>query len=163
MRSRLGVISLGEELRKMSQGDSERGRAIQETMRRGDLVPSQWIEDILQEKVIEHVDKELVVVDGFPRNKENWVMWNKNLVLRSRPLVGVCLLLCPVEIMMSRVMGRRQERIDDEVDALKRRIESFETDTLKVISEIDCPVFRIDSRGTPEEVHRAFCATVTWK
>ena len=75
MGERVAIVSLGDLLRQVVERDSERGRAMRAIMEAGALLPSEWVMETLVESMEENQTKEIIVIDGFPRNLENWAAW----------------------------------------------------------------------------------------
>lgn len=74
------------------------------------------------------------LIDGFPRNKENLRRWH----MHTHPEVVVpfiVVLECGEACMMERLInrGKTSGRIDDKVDVIKKRFETYNKETKEVI------------------------------
>lgn len=157
------VISLGEQLRTVASQDNELGRAVRDVMVRGELVPSDLSARMLLETIYElgatsdDHEAKTIVIDGFPRSMSNLEAWQKHA---SLPVAGVIVLECDEDTMMRRVMVRcaaASGRVDDNEETVLRRIRGYKGDTLPTVEAMAAvwPVYRIDGRGTPDEVHKS--------
>jgi len=74
------------------------------------------------------------VIDGFPRNRDNLLEWERVMGPRV-DLRFVLFLDCADEVLIDRVLrrGRHSGRSDDNADALKLRLETFRKETMPVV------------------------------
>jgi adenylate kinase family enzyme len=94
----------------------------------------------------------------------NLEAWQKHVSLK---VAGVIVLECDEETMMRRVLLRSAAssgRVDDNEETVRRRIRGYKDDTVAVIEAMAqvWPVYRIDGRGTPEEVHEHVARLPIW-
>lgn len=136
--------------------DDETGRMIRDIMTRGLLVPSSLSCGLVLDRIRSLIpcvnDTTIFLVDGFPRNIDNWLTWQKD---SPYPVSAVVSLETDEPTMLTRTLGRSSGRIDDMEDTVRLRYESHIRDTLPVIDLLDTMglVIRVDSSGTPDQVH----------
>ena len=100
-------ISTGDMLREAVKEGSEIGRKIQECMSSGELVP----DEIVTRSVIDRINKpdaaEGVILDGYPRTREQAEALDKLLKEEKRSLDMVLYLETSEEVAVQRLSGRR--------------------------------------------------------
>ena len=116
-------LPLGELLTE----DVEYKEVIQKCIRTGKLIPSDITITILKNALVEYDGN--ILIDGFPRNLENVLVWNKEVSIETK---GVIFLDCPANICLQRLS--RRKRMDDNENCIRKRLLSFTVDTLPVIN-----------------------------
>lgn len=100
-------ISTGDILRNIAKEDSEIGNYVYEVMSNGDLVKDEitykLIEDYLKENDCQHG----FIIDGFPRNYQQALQFDKILDNLNLNLDCVFVLDIPKKVLEKRVIGRR--------------------------------------------------------
>lgn len=125
-------ISAGELLRLALLGNSGIGSTIKEYMNTGKIVPAHITVQLLTIKMMEQGwGKYCFLIDGFPRNKENYDEWVKSM--REVDLLSCVYFDATVDNMKSRVLGRNEGRDDDNAGTIIRRINTFLDETKPVI------------------------------
>jgi adenylate kinase len=124
-------ISSGDLLREHVRDETAIGRAAQEYMARGDLVPDVLVLDMLRKPVIEAVAAGGYVLDGFPRTVEQAeaaYAIAKDLGVAVQ--VAVNLEVDPASLV-ARLVARGAEsgRSDDTPEVIAHRIEVYEERT----------------------------------
>ena len=67
-------ISSGDLLRKEVESGSERGKKMNELMKKGLLVPNQVVLDMIKEEMLANKDKfDGFLIDGYPRQVEQGI------------------------------------------------------------------------------------------
>lgn len=94
--------------------------------------------------------------DGFPRNEENWVEFEKqfgdSVVIRNLIYFD-----CPSEILVGRIMERAKTsgRADDNPETIKKRLDTFTNETLPIVKSFEernnC--IRVDATKTIPQVY----------
>ena len=114
-------LSTGQILRQSIQGKKiQNWENIQNRMNEGKLVDS----DIVLKLLIDEMDKQKekhIILDGFPINEENFEAWDKNI----REKLDAIFYLEITEDEMKKRLMRRNEREDDNENAIKERIRAF--------------------------------------
>ena len=146
-------LPLGQLLRN-EQRNSECGKIIYDCMLNGTLIPSEITIKILEKAVKENQHHKLLI-DGFPRNNENLLCWVSCMQGKFGD-ESVLVFDCPEDICMKRILERSKDsnRIDDNEECIKRRFETYYTETLPVIQYYDNIklVTKINANLPPEEV-----------
>ncbi|MFN3409687.1 MAG: adenylate kinase family protein [Limisphaerales bacterium] len=141
--------------------DSELGRLFVQYSSKGMLVPDEatvrlWSEFIETSTKIGkfHPEKDLLVLDGIPRNIPQARML-KN-VLRVRAMFW--LKTRKLEPLVRRIQRRalKENRLDDmNLDVIRTRLKTYERETQPLVDHYGSKlVYRIDSDQTPAEVTR---------
>lgn len=76
------------------------------------------------------------LIDGFPRNEDNWSGWNKQMGGKVNEQF-VLFLSCPVDVCIDRCLHRGQGRTDDNVESLKKRVETYNQSTFPIIEHFE--------------------------
>ena len=101
-------------------------------MKKGNLISSERILFYLKEAIL-FSDKKLILVDGYPRKKENFEIWDKYME-NYVEIKAVFFFGGSHDIMMKRIHGRKDGRDDDKNDdIIKKRIEVFERETKPLV------------------------------
>lgn len=162
LAERYGIehVSTGDLFRAAAAARTPAGREAEQYMNKGDLVPDDLTLRIVEERFAENglVDQGFVL-DGFPRTLPQAEKLED--VLDGRPLDLVINLDVPTEIVLDRIAGRRVcekcgttyhvnappksdwtcdvcggrvvQRDDDTEDAVMRRLELYEEETVPII------------------------------
>lgn len=132
LASRLGYmhLSAGDLLREASHENSEEGEMIQGMLARGEIVPSvvtvgivyKKIEELLRKKDTDMPWRRAVLIDGFPRNLDNLLAWERT----GGMFEAVLSIVCDDEVMMQRLRKRSSNstRSDDNETVIPKRIET---------------------------------------
>jgi adenylate kinase len=162
LAERYGIahVSTGELFRAAAAAGTPAGREAEEYMNRGDLVPDDLTLRIVEERFTEDgLAGRGFVLDGFPRTLAQAEKLEE--VLDGRPLDLVINLDVPTEIVLDRIAGRRVcencgttyhvsappkndwtcdvcggrvvQREDDTEEAVMRRLELYEKETVPII------------------------------
>eukprot|EP01126_Amoeba_proteus_P040123 TRINITY_DN4266_c0_g1_i10.p1 TRINITY_DN4266_c0_g1~~TRINITY_DN4266_c0_g1_i10.p1 ORF type:complete len:160 (-),score=32.63 TRINITY_DN4266_c0_g1_i10:157-636(-) len=119
----------------MKDSDSSHSTLISECMKEGMIVPSLITVQLILH-VISSSEACKFIIDGFPRNLENLTTFQQEL-LPHVSLLGLVYFECDMEIMLKRIEKRAATsgRTDDNsIDSLKKRFQTFQEETLPVIS-----------------------------
>ena len=123
-------LSTGQILRQSIQSKKlQNWENIQNRMNEGKLVDS----DIVLKLLIDEMDKQKekhIILDGFPINEENFEAWDKNI----REKLDAIFYLEITEDEMKKRLMRRNEREDDNENAIKERIRAFNYETKPLIN-----------------------------
>ncbi|XP_062231657.1 UMP-CMP kinase 1-like [Phragmites australis] len=122
-------LSAGDLLREEAKSDTKQGVMIKNIMHQGNLVPSEIIVKLLLKAMLESGNDKFLV-DGFPRNEENRLAYER--IINIEPEF-VLFIDCPKEEMEQRILNRNQGRDDDNIDTIRRRFEVFQESTLPVV------------------------------
>ncbi len=95
------------------------------------------------------------MIDGFPRNQENYDWWNR-LSDDSFKVTDVLFLDCDEKVMSNRILGRNSGRIDDNLESIKKRFSLFNRETKPIIDMYERLglVRRFDATGHYDDVYQ---------
>ncbi len=156
LANRFGLthVSSGELLRQEAASGSEKGKLLKQILEKGELVPSQTVQDLISEKL-----KSLTggfILDGTPRTiaqaeyldwffKENKISLDKVLVYDLSDAVAL-------ERMLSR--SKLEGRTDDTQVVMQSRLETYHKETEPIIAyyEGQGKVLHIDAAPSIEVI-----------
>ncbi|KAJ4804073.1 UMP-CMP kinase [Rhynchospora pubera] len=143
-------FSAGDLLRAETKSGSEYGTMIQNLMKEGKLVDSSIIVRLIQKAMLES-ENDKFLIDGFPRNEENRIAFEKIVNIEPEFLL---FLDCPETELEKRLLSRNQGREDDNIETIKKRFKVFMESTLPVVSyyEQRGRVRKVNAAKSPEEV-----------
>jgi len=109
MHDRFGLshIATGDLLRTAVAERTALGRAAQDYMERGELVPDGLVIDMIDERLQRNGRSDGFMLDGFPRTVAQAEALERWLAARGMPLDDVILLEVPREELVRRLSGRR--------------------------------------------------------
>jgi adenylate kinase len=177
-------FSTGDLFRELAQLETEFGLKAKEYMDAGELVPDETVIGVVREALaLGGPLGEGFVLDGFPRTRPQAERFEE--ILDGRPLDVVISLEVPLEIVLDRISGRRVcvncqrvyhvnmpptkpwvcdtcegevvQRDDDTEEAVQRRLEAYETDTVPILDfyrAIGKLVRVVDGVGDGDDVFR---------
>lgn len=146
------ALSMGQLLRDEISNKTELGLEIDGILKSGNLVSDKVAIKVLQKRLEEEDARNGYILDGYPRNAEQYQ------ASRSLPSpTDIILIEVPREESMARLIKRAEveQRADDKPEAMERRLEIYEEQTKPLIAlyEIELPVHKIDGVGSVEEIH----------
>lgn len=149
-----GVVHLssGEMLRDEVAQGTELGKHVEEIMESGGLVSSALMVTLMQKRMKDHPGKR-VLLDGFPRSRENA---EDLMTLCGKPELALHL-TCDDTVLLERIMKRGEsgERADDNFQTALQRIRNYHKYhhvTLDFLREQNVPVVFLDCSATPDVV-----------
>lgn len=132
-------LSAGELLRReQTKNGSKYKDLIQHHMKEGTIVPAEITCNLLRQAMNESGKKNFLV-DGYPRNEDNLVTWQRVMGEAARVLF-VLFFECPLEVCVERCLGRGEAgsgREDDNLESLKKRIGVFLKETQPIVDYYD--------------------------
>jgi len=150
-------ISAGDLLREeRSKPNSDVGGIIDKHMKDGTIVPTEITCKLLEE-AMSASNKDTFLIDGFPRNEDNFKGWEKGMSHKT-DLLFVLVLNCPLDICLKRCLSRGAAgsgRADDNEETIKKRIMGYEKETMPIIEHYKRKnmVKIVDTTRSPQEVH----------
>lgn len=148
--------SAGDLLREERSKGTEVGDLIEEHIRNGTIVPVEITCRLLVEAMKHNETTNKFLIDGFPRNKDNMDGWNREVGDKAN-LIAVLFFDCSEDVCIERCLNRGAQgsgRSDDNIDSLKKRINTFHNDSMPIIKYYDEHnlVKRIDAGKPANEV-----------
>jgi adenylate kinase len=128
-------IATGDIFRANVAEGTELGRAAQEFMDLGDLVPDDVVIAMVMERLVEGDCQTGFVLDGFPRTVNQAEALDRQLVDLGAPLQAVLCFEAAEEELLRRLAGRAaaQHRADDAEQTIRHRLEVFAIKTRPLI------------------------------
>lgn len=128
-------ISTGDLLRAEVTAGSRLGLQAKEVMARGELVSDDILLGMLEDRVSRDDTSDGFILDGYPRNLAQAGALDALLGRIGQPMDYAVQLEVPVELLVERIAGRAKAegRADDSPDAVRTRLQVYETQTAPVI------------------------------
>ncbi|HYN16888.1 MAG TPA: adenylate kinase [Actinomycetes bacterium] len=128
-------VATGDIFRANVAEGTELGRAAQEYMDRGDLVPDDVVIAMVIERLAERDCQSGFVLDGFPRTVNQAEALDRQLADLGAPLHAVLCFEAAEEELLRRLAGRAaaQHRADDAEQTIRHRLEVFAIKTRPLI------------------------------
>ncbi len=170
-------VSTGDILRANVKEGTELGKEAKKYMEAGKLVPDELIIAMVEEKLKELEDKD-IILDGFPRTVKQAEALEEILNKVGRNLDKVILFAISDEEVIRRITGRRIDpktgrvyhvefnpppedveviqRNDDKEEVVKKRLEVYHSQTAPLIDfyEKKGKLLKIDASKSPDEVYQ---------
>lgn len=149
-------LSAGELLRQEQRKNASKyGELIEHHMKEGTIVPAEITCSLLRQ-AMEETGRQNFLIDGYPRNEDNLVAWQKVMGEASR-VAFVLFFECPLDVCVERCLGRGESgsgRADDNLDSLKKRVQVFLKQTQPIVDYYDKLdlVKRVDASRPKEKV-----------
>ncbi|MFH1284258.1 MAG: nucleoside monophosphate kinase [Candidatus Peregrinibacteria bacterium] len=172
----LKVFETGGQLRKLAQEDSELGKKIKSIIEAGHLVPNEVVMDMVEDFMNHLPENSSILFDGIPRSvdqaetlktlldKHNrtytavLIEIKEETALRrltTRRLCGKCKTVYPAAYekdTCEKCGGELITRADDNVEAIKTRIDAFRNETVPAMELFANKLVKIDGEPSIEEV-----------
>ena len=178
IKEALGVpqISTGDMMRAARREGTPLGQKFDEYMQAGKLVPDSMVLELMKERLSKPDAAKGAIFDGFPRTKAQAEALDELLAEMGRKIDAVVVLDVPLEDIVDRVTGRRQDptsgqvyhvrynpppagleviqRKDDTEEVVRKRFEEYEANTKPVLPHYEAKglVERVDGVGSLDEV-----------
>ena len=148
-------LSTGELLRSEVKKKSKLGIEIENYIKTGKMVPGDIPVKLIKNEILKKSDnKNLFILDGYPRNKSNIIFWEK-VIKNDFEVIGCLFLECSENIMKKRILnrGKTSGRSDDNEEIFKKRINVFFKDTLPILKYFEnlSKLFKISANGTKQD------------
>jgi adenylate kinase len=127
-------VATGDIFRANVAEGTELGRAAQEYMDRGDLVPDEVVIAMVMERLADRDCQAGFVLDGFPRTVNQAEALDRRLAEQGSPLEAALSFDVTEEELLRRLAGRAaQHRADDAEQTIRHRLEVFAIKTRPLI------------------------------
>ena len=157
-------IATGDIFRANVAEGTELGRAAQEYMDRGDLVPDEVVIAMVIERLAESDCDGGFVLDGFPRTVNQAEALDRRLVDLGSPLEAALSFDVTEEELLRRLAGRAaaQHRADDAEQTIRHRLEVFAIKTRPLIDYYAHRglLVKVDAIGPIEVVTKRILAAI---
>ena len=124
-------ISTGEILRGAMQERSPLGIKAKSYVDRGELVPDQLMQDMVEERLSQPDTKPGWILDGFPRTVSQADFLDELLQKLDHNSVRVINLEVPDQVLIDRLLDRGRQ--DDTQEVIRRRLEVYREQTAPLI------------------------------
>lgn len=128
-------FSAGDLLREERKSGSSDGDLIETYIRHGKIVPVEITINLIK-KAMEKSVKKRFVIDGFPRNEDNYEGWERHMQ-GVADVKFVLYLECPVDVCLERAMRRGQGRADDNIESFRKRIATHVNETMPIVERYE--------------------------
>lgn len=178
-------VSTGDLLRAARREGTELGQRAQRYMDKGELVPDSLILDLVREQLSEVPAATDVLFDGFPRTTAQATGLDVVLERVGRSVDTVVLFEAPEDTLVQRLSGRRScpdcgavfntyfsppdsegvcdrcggtlvQRVDDEAETVKRRLQVYLDQTAPLVSFYDAHDARMTRVAADRDVDDVF-------
>ncbi|MEA5463094.1 adenylate kinase family protein [Leptothoe sp. PORK10 BA2] len=154
-------ISTGDALRAEIAADSTLGQQVSETLVRGELVSDNVMIDLIKVRLQQPDVAQGWILDGYPRTAfqaEELDFFLDTLTLQVNYVIWLEL---PAHCLIERSENRGA--IDDNPEALRRRIETLAAITLPMLEYYDYRqrLLRVDGNQSPDDVKRDILAGIS--
>lgn len=163
---RLGLphISSGGVSRDIAAQNTPDGKRVKALIEKGELVPDDILLLRIQGLLGEALEKRGFVLDGYPRNIEQFFALEKFLAAREKSLDTVVVIRLSDEEGIKRMISRAkvEGRSDDNMAAIKLRLATYHRETEPIIDYFRKKglVVEVEGKGTIEEVQSLILAAV---
>lgn len=173
-------------LRDAVRRGTDLGKSLRSTMDSGGLVPDAVVSDLVEQRTAEPDSRLGFIVDGFPRNVNQAEFLDRLLASRHQPPALALLISVDRDLLLKRLAGRREcpvcrtayniylnppqrddlcdhegngliQRPDDRPEAVVRRLEEYERQTMPVIAHYRSvgQLKEVDGNGAATDVTAA--------
>jgi adenylate kinase len=143
-------ISTGDLLRAEAESGSEKGKLIGKILESGELIPFETVVEVLEPAILSA--KSGFILDGTPRDSKqeeylNWLLKENNIEIDK-----IILLDISKAESLARLTKRAdiEHRTDDTPEAIKERLDIYESNTLPVIENYRHQGKLLVIDGTPD-------------
>ena len=129
-------ISTGALLRKEIAAGTELGKLAKDLIERGNLVPDEVVEGMIENEFNSVTDVEGFLLDGFPRTIPQAEALDKILEKTGNSVTATVSIMIPDAMIMERIKGRalKEGRADDaSEDTINNRIATYHAQTEPLI------------------------------
>ena len=124
-------ISTGDILRQAMKEQSPLGILAQSYVNKGELVPDQLVQDLVQDRLGKSDTKSGWILDGFPRTVNQAVFLEKLLQKLDQHGEQVVNLEVPDDVVVARLLERGRK--DDTEEVIRTRLDVYRTETAPLI------------------------------
>jgi adenylate kinase len=169
-------ISTGDMLRAARAAGTELGKAAEEYMTSGQLVPDAVVIGLVAERIEQDDAKKGFILDGFPRTLEQAEALDQMLADKGTPIDVALQIDVPRELLVERATGRRtdvrtgqiyhlkynppppdaelEHRADDQAEVVAKRLDAYEAQTAALLPYYEGKglLKSVEGNQSPEQV-----------
>ena len=125
------------------------GEKMKSYIQRGDLVPTKLINDIFLDNLNKTNTKKGVILDGFPRTREQAEFLESNV---TETITGTYIvnIEVPRPVLVQRLLERRRE--DDTESVIENRLNTFNSEMAPLIAYYQSRVISINGDNPIDEI-----------
>ncbi|HLN73955.1 MAG: adenylate kinase [Methylococcaceae bacterium] len=159
-------ISTGDILRSQIAAQTEMGIEAKRYMDKGFLVPDRIVIGMIRSLLMENVDANGYIFDGFPRTVDQALAFDVLMDELGTPISGMLSLKVEKQELINRLLtrGLTSGRADDQdISIIENRIHQYNEKTLPLINYYSAQnkYYEIDGMGTIEEIAQRLITTVS--
>lgn len=145
---KLPYFSVGQILRKLSEGNSEKAEELKKYMDAGNLLPDDVIMPIIEDHLKHKDHHNGFIMDGFPRHLDQAHGF-------SQHIDKVIYIDLPDKEALWRIAKRTDKRHDQSAATIIHRLEVFhkETDKVRAFYEKQGKLIKVDGMPSIEKIH----------
>lgn len=120
----------------------------------GELIDDALTNKVLNEALQQADNKTRIVLDGYPRNRQQAEWLDEHLPKHGREIAAIIVFEVPKEELTRRLAGRG--RAEDSLDVIEKRLNIYFANTKPVLEFYEkqgVPVVHVDGHGDVTEVH----------
>jgi UMP-CMP kinase len=155
-------LSAGDLLRAESATEGSKfGNMIDTMIENGEIVPGEITIGLIIQ-AIDNAKTDKFIIDGFPRNIDNYNIFSEHLAPYSN-IINLLHFECPEEIMAQRLLGRSENRLDDNIESINKRFATYKLQTIPIVEEFEKmnKSIRVDSSQPLDVVEETLSALFT--
>ncbi|XP_017775819.1 PREDICTED: adenylate kinase isoenzyme 1-like [Nicrophorus vespilloides] len=143
-------MSSGDLLRAEAATGSERGKYIEVFVLKGELVPTPIVLKLLREAIDQFDDPKGFLIDGYPRQYEQGVLFERDV----HKVNMVLYFEASDEVLTDRMLTRGQltGRADDNIDAIKVRLQLFHEYEQAITDNYADRIKRVSAEQSPDDI-----------
>lgn len=127
------VVETGELLREEAEKDSAIGREVKSYIDSGELAPAHMVFQSIKNRLDGHLqEKSFVVMDGFPRRKDQIAPFFELCKSEGLELTAILVFEVSQDTALNRLLVKRN-RSDDKPELVKKRISDYYQQTTALI------------------------------
>lgn len=162
-----GHISTGDVLREEMKNNTELGKTAKDYIDKGQLVPDSLIVDMLAKTMDGFKDAKGIIFDGFPRTVAQAEALKQMLAKRGTDVTVMLNLIVDESELISRLIerGKTSGRSDDNLETIKKRLDTYNNQTLPVIEfyKKDGKLADIKGVGSVNSIFDSICKVIDAK
>merc|ERR1711878_9114 len=149
-------LSSGDLLRDEVKSGSDRGKQLNAMMEKGDLVPLFVVLDLLSEAMLSKLGgSKGFLIDGYPREVAQGQEFEKEIC----PCTKILYFEVKDETMTERLLnrGKTSGRVDDNVETIKKRLDTFHKHSKPVIEAYSEKAAIIPAERSVDDIFEDVC------